>query len=148
MLWAFSIDEQAHASRRGLVREEALQQTAPVSLVVLFEREAELAQDLQQEFPRTDLLASDGGDHDALVEIAEQSADQQALAATVICSDHAHARAGPDGVAHELQRTQVLVAREEEGVVAGIAKRLCRQIEPGGIGHGSSAVFGHAVHIN
>ena len=53
-----------------LVRQEALEQAAPVGLVVLFEREAELAQDLQQEFPRTDVLALDRGDDDALVEIA------------------------------------------------------------------------------
>ena len=76
-------DEQADATHAGLVREEALEQAAAIGLVVLVEREAELPQDLEQEFLRADVLALHGRCDDAIVEILEQAADQEALAAAV-----------------------------------------------------------------
>ena len=48
-------DQQADAAHRGLVVQEALEQAAAIGLVVVFEAEAELAQDFEQEIPRTDL---------------------------------------------------------------------------------------------
>ena len=63
-----------------------------VGLVVLFEREAELAQDLQQEIARPDVLALHRRGDDALIEIVQQPADQQALAAAVLGGDDAEPR--------------------------------------------------------
>ena len=126
-------DQQADAPHARLVRHEALQAAAAIGLVGLFEREAELAQDLLQEIARRHVLALDRGGDDALVEIVQQPADQQALAAAVLGGDHAEPRVGPQRMPHELQRAQVLIAGEKERLVVRAGERCGRESEPHGL---------------
>lgn len=103
--------------------QKAFEQTASIRFVVLFECDAELAQDVEQEFARRALFSLDRCGNDALVELPEHAPDQIALAAAMIRDHDTEARPRPQGMAHELQRTQMLIAWEKEGVVGGISKR-------------------------
>jgi hypothetical protein len=123
--------------------QEALEQAAAVGLVVVFEREAELLQHLEQEFARTEPFAAHRRSHDAFVEVAQQMADQQALAATLRGGNDAKASARPQGVAHEFERAQVLIAGKKESVIDTVAERRFGEAEAaldsaeirGGLGH-------------
>ena len=126
-------DQQADPSHARLVRHEALQAAAAIGLVDLFGREPELAQDVLQELARRNGFLVDRGGDDALVEIFQQPVDQQALAAALLGRDDAEPRVGPQGMAHELQRPQVLVAGEEERILVRPGERCGRESEPHGL---------------
>ena len=130
--------QQADAPHARLVRHEALQAAAAVGLVALFEREAELLRISCRKSRGRYVLALDGSGDDALVQIVQQAADQQALTAAVLGGDDPEARVGPQRVPHELQGAQVLVAGKEERVVVGVGERRVPESEPHGLVQRSS----------
>ena len=88
---------------------------------------------LEQKIASGHVLALDRSGDDALVEIVEQAFDQQALAAAVIGGDNAEPGIGPQRMAHELQRPQVLIAWEKERLVVRVGERWGREAEAHGL---------------
>src|SRR5690348_9738513 len=105
--------EHAHPAHRGLMRKESLEHATAVALVVLFEGEAVLPEHLEQKLTRPETLATHACSHNAIVDAAQQSAHEQALAAAVTRRHNAKARTRPEQLAHEFQRAQMLLAREK-----------------------------------
>jgi hypothetical protein len=120
-------DQQADPAHRRLVIQKALQQAPAIALVVVFQREAELAQHLQQEIARRQMLARHGRNDESLIEPLQETADQRRLAAAARRRQHTEPRSRPEDLRHEFESANVLFAGEE--ALAIVDERIGGQSE-------------------
>ena len=122
-------DDDTESSSGRLMLQEAFREPAAVRLVIGSQLNPKLTEQFEQEVARRDALATHRSNDDAIVEVANEARDQQALAAALLRNDDAKPGPGPQRVAHEFEGAQVLIAREKSRVVFAGPEWIAAQAE-------------------